>query len=256
MAKVLVSDQYLTDIANAIREKNETNITYTPSQMANAILSISNENSGGSINLQDKTVTPSESQQTISCDNNYNGLGTVIVNAISSAYVGSGVSRQGVQTIIPTTANQTIAVNTYLTGVQTIAGDTDLTASNIKHGIDIFGVTGTFQTRIGVVTATPSSRGATITFTGLQAEPLAFVCYLAAQGTISKSYRTCSPVVYDGTTVRNFTFGVSGSSTITYTYTNCTFSYSDSSLTITSPSTGTNGYFQAMQHYLMYVYEQ
>lgn len=30
MAKVLVSDQYLTDIANAIREKKETNITYTP----------------------------------------------------------------------------------------------------------------------------------------------------------------------------------------------------------------------------------
>ena len=134
--------------------------------------------------------------------------------------------------------------------------DNNLIASNIKHGIDIFGITGTFKTRIGVVTATPSSRGATITFTGLQAEPLAFACYLAAQGTISKSYRTCSPVVYDGTTVRNFTFGVSGSSTITYTYTNCTFSYSNGSLTITSPSTGTNGYFQAMQHYLMYVYEQ
>lgn len=147
MAKVLVSDQYLTNIANAIREKNETNITYTPAQMASAILAI--------------------------------------------------------------------------------------------------------NPKIGVVTTTPSSRSSSITFTGLQAEPLAFVCYMSAQGTISKSYRTCCPVIYDGSTIRNTTFAVSGSSIITYTYTN----YSNGSLTITSPSTGANGYFQAMQHYLMYVYE-
>ena len=139
MAKVLVSDQYLTDIANAIREKNETNITYTPAQMASAILAI--------------------------------------------------------------------------------------------------------NPKINVLTTTPSSRSTTITFTGLQGEPLAFICYLAAQGSISKSYRTCSPVVYDGNTVRNTTMVISGSSLATYTYTNCTFNYSNGSLTITSPAAGTNGYF-------------
>lgn len=41
MAKVLISDQYLEDIADAIREKNNTNNTYTPAQMASAISSIS-----------------------------------------------------------------------------------------------------------------------------------------------------------------------------------------------------------------------
>lgn len=37
MAKVLVSDQYLEDIADAIRELRSTTATYTPAQMAAAI---------------------------------------------------------------------------------------------------------------------------------------------------------------------------------------------------------------------------
>jgi hypothetical protein len=40
MANVLINDQYLTDIANAIREKSSTTGTYTTKQMANAIRSI------------------------------------------------------------------------------------------------------------------------------------------------------------------------------------------------------------------------
>lgn len=48
---------------------------------------------GGDINNQDKTVTPSESQQSITADVGYTGLGTVTVNAVSSTYVGSGIDR-------------------------------------------------------------------------------------------------------------------------------------------------------------------
>ncbi len=40
MTKVLVSDTYLTDIADAIREKNGTTDTYKPSEMAEAISNI------------------------------------------------------------------------------------------------------------------------------------------------------------------------------------------------------------------------
>ncbi len=40
MAKVLVTDTHLTDIADAIREKNGSSDTYKPSEMANAIESI------------------------------------------------------------------------------------------------------------------------------------------------------------------------------------------------------------------------
>lgn len=43
MAHVLITEQYLTDIANAIREKNGSSDTYTPLQMASAIQSLPSE---------------------------------------------------------------------------------------------------------------------------------------------------------------------------------------------------------------------
>jgi hypothetical protein len=46
MAKVLISEENLTNIANAIREKNSETTTYKPSEMATAIQNIS---SGGPI---------------------------------------------------------------------------------------------------------------------------------------------------------------------------------------------------------------
>jgi len=239
----------------------------------------------GSSNLQNKTVTPSESQQSVSADSDYEGLRTVTVNAISSTYVGSGIARKSstdltvsgatitapagyynaaasksvssmtlptsaassatsgytskatigrstaaqyinippgynstgayyvisavangsatapasisgtaasvstgtntltltktvsvtptvsagyvsagtagnssvsltasvttkaAATITPTTTNQTIASGTYLTGTQTIAGDADLVANNIRSGVQIFGVNGSLVTQ-------------------------------------------------------------------------------------------------------------
>ena len=50
--------------------------------------------SGSTINNQNKSVTPSESQQLITADSGYTGLGTVTVSAISSTYVGSGITRR------------------------------------------------------------------------------------------------------------------------------------------------------------------
>ena len=48
------------------------------------------------------------------------------------------------QTIIPTTADQTVNGNTFLAGAITVAGDANLLAENIKSGVTIFGVTGTY----------------------------------------------------------------------------------------------------------------
>lgn len=181
---------------------------------------------------QSKTISPTESSQTVSPDSGYDALSSVTVNAISSTYVGSGIARKSssdltasgatvtvpagyyssqatksvssgsatapasisgssatvstgtntltltktvsvtpsvsagyvsagtagnssvsltasvttkaAATITPGTSNQTIASGTYLTGTQTISGDADLTAANIKKGVQIFNVTGSY----------------------------------------------------------------------------------------------------------------
>lgn len=97
------------------------------------------------INNEDTTVTPTESQQTITAQSGYTGLGEVTVNAIPSNYVGTGVTRLGATTYTPGTSNQTIASGTYLTGAQTVSGDANLIAGNIKSGTSIFGITGTYS---------------------------------------------------------------------------------------------------------------
>ena len=84
--------------------------------------------------------------------------GAITVGAISSTYVGSGVTTKAAATYTPGTTNQTIAAGTYLTGAQTIAGDTDLVGQNIVQGAQIFGVNGTatFQ-KYYTGSSTPSS---------------------------------------------------------------------------------------------------
>lgn len=59
--------------------------------------------------LQDKTVTPSTSEQTITADEGKDGLGTVTVSAVTAAI------------------------------------DANITADNIKDGVTILGVTGTYE---------------------------------------------------------------------------------------------------------------
>lgn len=48
------------------------------------------------------------------------------------------------QTYTPKTTNQIIEADTYLTGVQTIKGDTNLVSENIKNGVTIFNVKGNY----------------------------------------------------------------------------------------------------------------
>lgn len=76
---------------------------------------------------------------------------------VSAGYVASGtagnssvsltasVTTKAAATIMPTTSDQEIASGTYLTGKQTIKGDTNLVASKIVYPNTIFGVQGTAQ---------------------------------------------------------------------------------------------------------------
>lgn len=62
---------------------------------------------------------------------------------------------QGAQTITPGTSQQTINGGVYLTGTQTIQGDAGLVPENIKNGITIFGVTGSYEGETGGEFAVP-----------------------------------------------------------------------------------------------------
>lgn len=55
------------------------------------------------------------------------------------------MSSKSAATYTPSTSNQTIASGQYLSGAQTIKGDSNLVASNIKSGVSIFGVSGTYS---------------------------------------------------------------------------------------------------------------
>ena len=63
----------------------------------------------------------------------------------SSVSLTASVTTKAAATITPGTSNQEIASGTYLTGKQTISGDANLVASNIKSGVSIFGVAGSLS---------------------------------------------------------------------------------------------------------------
>lgn len=84
-----------------------------------------------------QSVTPSVSAGYVSSGT----AGTVSVSGSNT----SQLSTQSAQTITPTTTNQTIASGKYLTGLQTILGDANLLAENIKKDVVLFGITGTYE---------------------------------------------------------------------------------------------------------------
>lgn len=124
--QTITSGQYLTgaQTINPVPTQTKTvtqNGTVTP-DAGKYLSSVEVNVPGSQPNLQDKTVTPSESQQTITADSGYDGLDTVTVGAISSTYVGSGITRQAAKTVTPTTSEQTaVASGVYTTGIVKVA---------------------------------------------------------------------------------------------------------------------------------------
>lgn len=142
----IVSGQYLNGTQTI---KGDSNLTAANIKNGVKIFNVTGSYAGGSSGgsnpkLQTKTATPSESTQTISPDSGYDGLSSVTVNAVSKTYVGSGVTKKAAATYTPKTSDQSIASGQYLNGTQTIKGDVNLVAGNIKSGVSIFGVTGTY----------------------------------------------------------------------------------------------------------------
>ena len=71
---------FLTGIANALRAKKGTTELINPQDFESEITS-------GTTTLQNKTITPTKSEQTIRADAGYDGLESVTVRAIPSEYI-------------------------------------------------------------------------------------------------------------------------------------------------------------------------
>lgn len=125
---------------------------------------------------QSKTVTPSTSEQVVTPDSDYDGLSEVTVEAmlagsvsnpkisvsangvieswvsVSAGYVPMSaktwnyyLSTVGAKTITPSTVDQTaVATQKFTTGDIVVAGDANLVPENIKSGVSIFGVEGSY----------------------------------------------------------------------------------------------------------------
>lgn len=99
----------IVEVLNAIAAKydGESNATINPDAIANIAAVAGNITPEPS--LENKTVTPTPAEQTITAGEDYDGLGTVTVNAVTAAI------------------------------------DENITADNIKSGVTILGVTGTYE---------------------------------------------------------------------------------------------------------------
>ena len=136
---------HLTAIADAIRQKAGTSSSLTfPYGFISAIQSIQNANPV----LQNGSMTPSDSLQTLIPDTGNDGYASVFIQAIPSDYVGSGVQRLSASAYTPGSISMMISGGVYLSESQTILGDVNLVPENIVEGVSIFGIVGTLHSGI------------------------------------------------------------------------------------------------------------
>lgn len=212
MAKYSADETSLKSLADAIRTRGGTSEEMTfPDGFKSAIEAIS-----AGIDTSDATATEADM---------LNGV-TAYVNGKK---VTGNIPSKEAETFTPGTSAQTIAANQYLAGVQTIAGSSNLKAANIKKGVALFGVTGTYAGTIKKAsgTVTISSSTNTLSVTGLAFKPVVAFYVGATINThgfgsaeyAAMTYMTSSSTATFTATSGGFTLNASGQKVPAATYT-------------------------------------
>lgn len=239
----------LSDVTvNAIQTETKSvtsNGTYKPTNgkyFSSVTVNVSSE----TFNTQTKTVTPTESTQTISPDNGYNGLSSVTVNPISSTYIGSAVPTKGATTITPNSKSQTaISSGTYATGniivsavpteTKSITANGTYTPSNGKYfsSVNVNVVGDAFDTQSKSVTPTESEQIVTpdAGYDGLSSVTV---------GAISSTYVGSDVTRKSATTITPSTSAQTAVSTGTYVTGNITIAAMESG-ELNTPSVNASG---------------
>ena len=169
----LIQDTTIQEIVDKVKLKTGTTGGILGSEIANKIDSILTPTDGtiptktsSDLTASGKTITvpagyyasnasksvSTATQATPSITVDSNGLITASATQ-NSGYVSAGTKSATVQlttkaatTITPGTSSKTaVAKNVYTTGNIIVAGDSNLKAANIKNGVSIFGVSGTYE---------------------------------------------------------------------------------------------------------------
>lgn len=128
------------------------------------IINMSGGKAGKSPVYQARTITPTQFPASVQPQEGYDALSQVTVNApanLLAQNIRKDVNIAGVvgtyeatapvislqqKTVVPSASQQVITADSGYDGLSqvTVSGDSDLTPGNIKQGVDIFGVTGTY----------------------------------------------------------------------------------------------------------------
>lgn len=184
------------DITVAYTRTNGSATTPATTITANPTISVSNTGAIIATVGKSQSVTPTVSAGYVSSGT----AGTITVSG-SNTYQ---LTTQAAQTITPTTTNQTIASGKYLTGTQTILGDANLLAENIKKDVSLFNIVGTYEGSGGgfsIVTATASGTGSAYLDFNIgvfNKSPSVVFCYIKSPNSITVSTLTGSAMAVSG----------------------------------------------------------